>query len=835
MTYNCLPKLFLLTVILSIAGQLHSNEVSAKGFPVKYSSPKNVISIGKNTKNTVITKTFVDSKNNLYVTGRSPDTSGITTAGAHQPKNTKAGSAFIEKYDSNGVKLWGTFNGNINTVNEIFTDTSGRVIISQGGSSYAYSMIICFDSKGTYLWCDTIVYPYTLNNISVNPGGAVYAAGIIGVYPNLKIFIFKLDTTGKITDSIVTPFVNYLPKYGYGLDSTYFISSGLDKFGNYYAIGESFDTSSLDAYFEAITRYTLSGGVSTMDLGMYYIFPDFAASFSFDDNGNIFIAGRTSQASHDGELLWGKAATYQNQNWNSYTIKIDSSFNCSWQSIPLTYSEYDANHLTLDRFGNYYLFTDTVLAVNDQKLLLAFDRNMTQRKTFPLFPDFDRYGNSLVTFDKRNSMIYSSLNKVWKLSSDCNMRLAIKGNNAVKAMDTNSYSVITDTNLVYSWIVKGGTIIFANKNNDSIRVAWGKGTKGNIHLSANCRYGCADSIDYPIFIDTIPVWPGDANRDRVVDVKDLLNIGAGYSKSGPARPTASINWLEQPCMDWKDTFSSYVNFKHADCNGDSIINSSDTLAISANYSKVHPKNTIINQGKPTDPPLYFVFNKDSAKAGDLVQADIMYGSSTIPAKNIYGLAFSVLYDASLIESVSSDLSSCWLSAKPLSMVVVPYSGQIDMAMVRTDQKDSSGYGKIGSLLFKIASTIPSGFNPFVLSFSNNEQVNSILQYQAIYLKTDSFTVGKLVSGIQSAKSNFDIKISPNPASSVLNLQVNSMENETFSYFISDAEGRIINNGNIHIMPGENNHFINLQGINPGIYLLSIQNKQGVQKLKFVKE
>ena len=85
------------------------------------------------------------------------------------------------------------------------------------------------------------------------------------------------------------------------------------------------------------------------------------------------------------------------------------------------------------------------------------------------------------------------------------------------------------------------------------------------------------------------MWPGDANYDLIANNMDILNIGIAYSDTCYVRPGASLNWVAQPCLDWLSQFITGVNVKHADCDGNGIVNALDTLAVSENYGLIHPR------------------------------------------------------------------------------------------------------------------------------------------------------------------------------------------------------------------------------------------------------
>lgn len=88
------------------------------------------------------------------------------------------------------------------------------------------------------------------------------------------------------------------------------------------------------------------------------------------------------------------------------------------------------------------------------------------------------------------------------------------------------------------------------------------------------------------------VWPGDANYDLQVNNLDILTIASAFGSSGPVRPSASLLWVGQPCIDWTDTLVTGLNVKHADCDGSGNIDFSDTLAVYQNYGMNHPARSI---------------------------------------------------------------------------------------------------------------------------------------------------------------------------------------------------------------------------------------------------
>ncbi len=92
----------------------------------------------------------VDYNRNVFLTGSTQSTTGIATTGSYQPNlSSSGGNAFLAKFDSNGVRQWGTYyGGEIGTGTSGYccaTDNSGNVYF--GGSTSAYTNIA---SPGAY-------------------------------------------------------------------------------------------------------------------------------------------------------------------------------------------------------------------------------------------------------------------------------------------------------------------------------------------------------------------------------------------------------------------------------------------------------------------------------------------------------------------------------------------------------------------------------------------------------------------------------------------------------------------------------------------------------------
>ncbi len=91
-----------------------------------------------------------------------------------------------------------------------------------------------------------------------------------------------------------------------------------------------------------------------------------------------------------------------------------------------------------------------------------------------------------------------------------------------------------------------------------------------------------------VFVEVLSpnVWPGDANHDRICDIKDFYLVAGSYGRTGPARSQQGTSWQAYtPPTHWSTAAfyqGALVNHKFADANGDGIINLFDLAATVVN-------------------------------------------------------------------------------------------------------------------------------------------------------------------------------------------------------------------------------------------------------------
>jgi len=334
------------------------------------------------------------------------------------------------------------------------------------------------------------------------------------------------------------------------------------------------------------------------------------------------------------------------------------------------------------------------------------------------------------------------------------------------------------------------------------------------------------------------VWPGDANNNGLVEITDFLNICVGYDSMGPTRPSASLTWSAQPSPVWRTSFSNGVNYNFADVNGDGIIDYPDIEAISLNWSETHNKTGQSAQGNPANPPLYLQFAKDTFKAGDTVQANIMLGTSANPIQSIYGLAFTLNFSSKFVDSgsVAVSVPSSWLGTAGTNLTSLVHTdyinNQIAIGISRYDHKDVSGYGQIATMDIVMPDNIAGKTFTGSVMFKAI-QVTAIQADETpvpIFMPEDSFTAFQVL-GISPIKNNVSgVNIYPNPAQD--NLYIDAGNHVIISATVFDALGNevmpiLMKQGQTTILP--------VNTLPQGVYMVRLILDSGEYVTRFVKD
>jgi Leucine-rich repeat (LRR) protein len=340
-----------------------------------------------------------------------------------------------------------------------------------------------------------------------------------------------------------------------------------------------------------------------------------------------------------------------------------------------------------------------------------------------------------------------------------------------------------------------------------------------------CNIGNANGCAY---VPQDTVWPGDADNNKVVDNLDLLPIGLAYGVSGPVRTGASIVWAAQPATAWTDTIQGGQNDEYIDCNGDGIIDANDTVAILANWGNIHNKRSGNEPWRAGAPVLSIKYSKDTVYQGDTLTTSLILGDAATPVAAIYGLAFTLHYDALVMDSPTINFRFINSLFGTAGTHITIYkndkkTGIIKAAVTGINKVNRSGYGNIAQLKAVITTGNINGKN---LKYHTNltylSDITAIdIQRKPIALNTtsDSMQVGFTPTGIREI-SAIKLYLAPNPASQQVTIATAS---EMTDIHIYDVLGQEV----LHTTPSRSQReTIDVSNLTAGVYMLQVFSSSG---------
>jgi hypothetical protein len=337
-----------------------------------------------------------------------------------------------------------------------------------------------------------------------------------------------------------------------------------------------------------------------------------------------------------------------------------------------------------------------------------------------------------------------------------------------------------------------------------------------------------DNICYNGIPPQEDVWPGDANSDNIAHHVDLISIGLAYNSDGPARPEVGDEWSSFAADDWDQEFADGTNYKHADCNGDGVVNSEDREAIEQNYNLTHgPEQPFIAlPGTDIDPPIFVDF-PDQIPGNTTFEVPIILGTEDLPMEDIYGVAFTVQFDPELFDPADLEViyPASWFGEEDINMITIDRiydEGMIEISVVRIDQNEVSGFGPIAyirGIIDDIAGIAPAEVMITDVTAMNQQEIRIPVQNPA----------EKIVVGIEKIEEEPDLSnlIYPNPTSGPVNINV--------------APGTIIQtieiydtHSNLVLPMMKNVDRFDVGALPAGVYIVRVKIEGIVHRVKLVK-
>lgn len=343
-----------------------------------------------------------------------------------------------------------------------------------------------------------------------------------------------------------------------------------------------------------------------------------------------------------------------------------------------------------------------------------------------------------------------------------------------------------------------------------------------VSITVNAAGTCQDSV-----------WPGDTNYDLTVDNMDVFNVALGYGFSGLARTGASSSWVPQFAIDWYNNFNSGVNYKHADCNGDSIINTGDLAVIAANYGQTHPKGEWQNAARVAGlPDLYFDFTGINLIPGTTVTVPLKMGSAAAPVNKIYGIAGTVKINGITPQAAPvMSFNNGWLGANTLNLVKLINNNKVDWAYAHKDHLNSTGYGTLGTLTFDV----PHGATgSLTLQLQQVKMIDSAGAVITAYNVVDA-TKGIQSSGIPANNLPVGLSIAPNPSGNKAALYITAAGNAALQLRITDITGKQVWTDAVSVDKGTNTYALPAQRLAAGSYFIEVSGLGEPKLIRWIRE
>ncbi|MCB0559455.1 MAG: SprB repeat-containing protein [Lewinellaceae bacterium] len=343
---------------------------------------------------------------------------------------------------------------------------------------------------------------------------------------------------------------------------------------------------------------------------------------------------------------------------------------------------------------------------------------------------------------------------------------------------------------------------------------------------------CWEAWLYLTVTETL-VRPGDTDSSGMADQYDLLNIGLGYGATGPLRPNASLDWQGQPAPLWAHyTPTSGVNYRHIDTNGDGLVSTADTLALSQNWGLTWEEG----EGRPSggSPPLAyrldapFYLQPDTLIEGAVMQLPLILGSEDAPATGVYGLAFSLYFDEAVVKDGAAALvlADSWLGSPTQNLIYMQRlddaAGRIDIGITRIDGIDAEGYGPIGDLFITIEDDILAMARDFSLEARFEIRDVRIISYaEEPLLVATPPTVSPVLTAQRDQPLGSRFSLFPNPATQFFYLLGEEVQLDAVQ--LLNVLGQPVRRWE----RPEQGKPLSLQGITPGLHLVKAQAGAGV--------
>jgi hypothetical protein len=336
------------------------------------------------------------------------------------------------------------------------------------------------------------------------------------------------------------------------------------------------------------------------------------------------------------------------------------------------------------------------------------------------------------------------------------------------------------------------------------------------------------------------VWPGDANGDGNVNVRDLLTIGRYMGKTGEPRDASPYgeSFEGVQVTEWADNQINGKSVGFADANGDGIISTDDIDAVADNYNNV---NTLVSNDLfgVKNIPFYFVSDSD-VEVGEVKEILVYAGTDNYPAIDMSGIAFTIN-----LPEANTDVSSIQLDFVEDNFFVkgAPYASLThvsDDVIVEAAGVKSNGVGSTGAGLIAVLSFIviedAEGIRPEGRNSAPSNDKMTVEMTDIVFESSDG-----LQYALPSTSIEFDIIDTADADTESINVYPNPANNKIL---VATENGSVISNVQIISITGESvanykninqsSTNVNISNLESGMYILNVTSELGTESIKMIK-
>jgi|GEM_PF-1772548 len=344
---------------------------------------------------------------------------------------------------------------------------------------------------------------------------------------------------------------------------------------------------------------------------------------------------------------------------------------------------------------------------------------------------------------------------------------------------------------------------------------------------------CSTFSTYYLYADTYCVERGDTDNDSFVNNFDLLNIGVAFGTHGIARTINNENYLYQGSISWENEFATNINYKHADCNGDGVINEFDVNLVNEKYDFTHvdvqlsenPFNSYLLSNNITATSINF---------NDTIAISFLVGNELSNPENLHGAAFTINYAKEIFE-IDFTSNSYW--GDDFLELKKEVNNGMDVAFSQKSTDGIKGVARLFTikLFFKdieiseseVIEILNNGGNQ--ISITNLKIIDNLGNLIPAVLP-NHFVVD-LIPTSTNPLSETSIEFGPNPFNKYLNINLQDLDEEIRVKIYSITGQKVIEE---NVLGGK--IIITTDDLSHGLYLVHLEseNLNHVVKLEKLK-